>query len=501
MENKLKELKTKLQEIYDLEMMRSLLEWDQSTYMPPGGATARGRQMAILTRLRQERLGSPELGKLLDSLQSYGETLDPDSDDARLLVEARKEFERATKVPPDFAARFTEHTVQSYQTWTEARPNNDFESTLPMLEKTLELSREYSNYFPGYDHIADPLLELTDPGMKVDEVLSLFAELRSELVPLVESITAQEEIDDSCVRKHFSEKGQLDFGLQVITDYGYDFERGRQDKTHHPFMTKFSLGDVRITTRVSEDYLVDALFSTLHESGHAMYELGIKPEFEGTPLASGTSAGVHESQSRLWENLVGRSRGFWEHYYPKLQTTFRDQLKDVSLDEFYAAINKVSRSLIRVDADEVTYNLHVMIRFDLEAQLLEGTLELKDLPEAWHAHYESDLGVRAPDDRDGVLQDVHWYTYFIGGLFQGYTLGNIMSSSFYDAALKAHPEITGEIATGNFDTLHTWLRENIYQYGRKFTASELVKRTTGGALSIEPYMQYLKTKYGELYSL
>jgi carboxypeptidase Taq len=295
------------------------------------------------------------------------------------------------------------------------------------------------------------------------------------------------------------ESDQLAFGRNVIERFGYDFSRGRQDKTHHPFMTKFSLGDVRITTRVKEDDLSDALFSTLHEAGHAMYEQGIDTRFEGTPLAGGTSAGVHESQSRTWENLVGRSRPFWEFFYPKLKDAFAEQLQGVSLETLYRAINKVQRSLIRTDADEVTYNLHVMIRFDLELALLEGRLAVKELPEAWHARYEEDLGLRAPDDRDGVLQDVHWFGGTVGGMFQGYTLGNVMSAQFFEAALRAHPEIPNEIRQGRFETLHAWLRRNIYRHGSKFTASEIVERATGSPMTIEPYIRYLEAKYGELY--
>ncbi|MCH7663596.1 MAG: carboxypeptidase M32, partial [Chloroflexi bacterium] len=268
-----------------------------------------------------------------------------------------------------------------------------------------------------------------------------------------------------------------------------------------PFMTKFSLGDVRITTRTKVNDLSEALFSTLHEAGHAMYEQGINMSYEASPLADGTSSGVHESQSRLWENVVGRSRGFWKFYYPQLQQKFPEQLKGVSTEEFYRAINKVQRSLIRTDADEVTYNLHVMIRFDLELEMLEGKLAIRDLPDAWHARYESDLGLHAPDDIDGVLQDVHWYAGTIGGSFQGYTLGNIMGALFYDSALAAHPDILIDIENGQFDPLHAWLKENIYQHGAKFTADELINRITGAPLSIEPYIKYLHKKYGELYDL
>jgi carboxypeptidase Taq len=370
----------------------------------------------------------------------------------------------------------------------------------PMLEKTLELSRQFAQYFP-HVHIADPLIDQFDYGMKAEDVRTVFAQLREALVPLVQAITDQKPPDDSCLHLNYPEDDQLAFGLEVAQHFGYDLKRGRQDLTHHPFAIGLSPGDVRITTRTRPDDVGDALFSTLHEAGHALYEQGVDPALDGTPLNEGTSSGVHESQSRLWENIIGRSRGFWEHYYPQLQAVFRDQLGDVPLDTFYRAINRVQPSLIRVDADEVTYNLHVMIRFDLELEMLEGRLAVRDLPEAWRARYKSDLGIEPPDDRDGALQDVHWFMGTIGGCFQGYTLGNIMSLQFYEMALKAHPEIPAQVGEGRFETLHTWLRENIYRHGSKFTASELLERVTGGPLSIEPYMNYLRAKFGELYRL
>ncbi|MBZ0305925.1 MAG: carboxypeptidase M32 [Anaerolineae bacterium] len=501
MEAKLQELKARLSEVGDLNSATAILSWDQSTYMPPGGADARGRQMATLQRLSHEKFTDAAIGHLLDDLRSYEEGLPYESDDASLIRTTRRAYERLVQVPAALMATLAEHSAQSYQVWTEARPANDFARVQPYLEKTLDLSRQIAECFPGYDHNADPLIDFADFGMKAASVRQVFAELRAALVPLVQAITDQAAADNACLLQFYPEAQQLEFGLKVAQQYGYDLKRGRQDKTHHPFCTTFSIGDVRITTRVQEHDLGDALFSTLHESGHAMYEQGVDMAFENMPLAGGTSAGVHESQSRLWENIVGRSWGFWSHFYPQLQAMFPEQLKNVSLDTFYRAINRVQRSLIRVDADEVTYNLHVMIRFDLELALLEGTLAIRDLPEAWHARYQSDLGVTAPDDRDGVLQDVHWYGGVIGGVFQGYTLGNILSGQFYEAALKAHPSIPDEIAQGKFDTLHTWLKTNIYQHGSKFTAPELIERVTGGPLRIEPYIHYLRTKYGSLYNL
>ena len=500
-EQKLQELKTRLLEVGDLNNINALLGWDQSTYMPAGGAEARGRQSALMAQMAQEKFIDKEIGKLLDDLQSYEESLPYDSDDASLIRVTRREYERALKIPPEFIGELNEHGASAYQAWSEARPANDFAKVRPGLEKTLDLSRQLAEYFPGYEHIADPLIDFADFGMKASSVRELFADLRNNLVPIVRAITSQPPADNSALHKHYPEADQLAFGAQVVEQLGYDFNRGRIDKTHHPFMTKFSLGDVRITTRVKENDFGECLFSNMHEAGHAMYEQGIDMSYEGMPLGGGTSAGVHESQSRLWENIVGRSRGFWEYMYPSLQAKFPEQLKGVSLDTFYAAINKVEKSLIRTDADEVTYNLHVMLRFDFELQLLEGSLSVRDLPEAWHERFEHDFGIVPPNDSDGVLQDVHWYAGVIGGSFQGYTLGNILSAQFYNSALKAHPEIPNEIAHGKFSTLHGWLRENIYRHGSKFTAPEIVERASGSTLTIEPYINYLKTKYGALYTL
>lgn len=501
MEGKLQELKKRLMEINDLNSAAGLLYWDQATYMPPGGASARGRQMATLERLAHEQFTDPVIGNLLEELQSYEEGLSYDSNEASLIRVTRREYEKAVKVPPAFTEKLSAHSSTSYEVWTKARPANDFAAARPYLEKTLDLSRQLADFFPGYEHIADPLIDFEDYGMKASTLRVLFDKLRKQLVPMVETITAQPVADDSCVRQAFPEEQQLAFGLEIIKRLGYDFQRGRQDKTPHPFMTKFSLGDVRITTRVKENNLNEALFGSMHEAGHALYEQGICEEFEGTPLADGASAGVHESQSRLWENLVGRSRGFWQFFYPKLQDVFPDQLKSVPLETFHRAINKVERSLIRTAADEVTYNLHVMIRFGLELELLEGRLAVADLPEAWRECYRADLGVVPGDDRDGVMQDMHWFSSTIGGKFQGYTLGNIMGAQFFEAALRAHPEIPDEMKEGQFGTLLNWLKENIYQHGYKYTAAELSERVTGEALRIEPYVHYLKKKFGELYRL
>ncbi|MBW4439123.1 MAG: carboxypeptidase M32 [Pleurocapsa minor GSE-CHR-MK-17-07R] len=501
MESLLNELKNRLYEVADFEHAASVLSWDMATYMPQGGAPRRGRSISTMSRLRHERFTDKAIGHLLDQLEPLVAGLPYDDDNAALVRRTRKEYDKAVKVPSELVGRVSSHISGLYDAWTRARPANDFASLAPMLEKELDLYREVSDCFPGYKHVNDPHIDGEDAGFTVETIRAVFSKLRSELVPIVQAIAEKADpSDDAPIRQLFPISGQEAFGLRVSRDYGYDFQRGRQDLTHHPFATRFAHGDVRITTRYKEQYLGDGLFGTLHESGHAMYEQGIAAALDGTPLGHGTSNGVHESQSRTWENIVGRSLPFWEHYYPALQETFPDALKDVPLERFYLAINAVKPSLIRVDADEVTYNLHVMIRFDLEADLMDGTLSVRDLPEVWQTRYDSDLGVTAPDDRDGVLQDVHWYDGIIG-YFQGYTLGNIMSAQFYNAALAAHPYLPDHFRQGKFDTLHTWLKENIYQHGGKYTADELLARITGSSLDTAPWIQYIRTKYGALYGI
>lgn len=493
------ELKERWREIYDLTGIAALLHWDQATYMPPGGGAARARQSALIERLAHERRTDPAIGRLLDELAPWFESLPAESIEAAHYRRMRKVYDRATRVPAPFIAQFTEHTAKTYLLWTEARPANDFKRLQPYLEKTLDLSRQMAEFFPGYDHIADPLIDMADEGMTVAIIRPLFETLRQRLASWVAVIAERPQVDIGFLRRYYPKAQQLAFGERIAAAFGYDFTRGRQDETHHPFMTKFSHNDVRITTRVDEHDLANALFSTLHETGHALYEMGIDEAYDATVLDAGASLGVHESQSRLWENLFGRSRRFWQHYYPALRATFPEQLADIDLETFYHGINRVAPSLIRTEADEVTYNLHVIIRFDLELELLEGKLSVAELPEAWRSRYEENLGVCSPDDRDGVMQDVHWFSGPIGGSFQSYTLGNIMASQFYVAALKAHPQIEDEIGQGCYATLHDWLRKHIYCHGARYTADELLRRVTGQPLTLEPYLTYLSGKYSELY--
>ncbi len=500
MQEKLNRLSHLLKEVDDLEAASSILHWDQSTYMPAGGAVARGRQLATLSRLAHEKITDDEVGQLLEALEPWAVEQPYDDDDASLVRVTRRIYDKAVMVPPAFTAEFHSHCSQAYDAWTRARPEDDFAAVAPLLEKTVDLSRRLADYFPGYDHIADPLIDFSDYGMKAASVRTLFARLRQELVPLVEAICARPAADHTCLRQHFPKAGQRAFGQMLARAIGYDFERGRQDETHHPFMTRFAAGDVRITTRYKEEDLAEGLFSTIHEAGHALYELGVEPGFDGLPLGRGTSSGVHESQSRLWENMVGRSRGFWSFFYPRLQEAFPAQLAEVDLDRFYRAINRVERSLIRTDADEVTYNLHVMIRFDLELALLEGSLAVVDLPAAWNERYRQDLGVIPESDGDGVLQDVHWFAGVVGGAFQGYTLGNMLAAQLFEKACQERPDIPADIAAGRFDGLGQWLVEAVYRHGSKFTAPELIDRLVG-RLSTDAIVRYLREKFGALYEI
>lgn len=487
-------LNSLLAEIQDLKSVSNILVWDQSTYMPSNGAAMRGRQMATIGKLAHEKFVSNEIKILLESLEGYENSFSAESYETCLLKFVRKEYAKATKLSSQFVNQMLEHQSVCYDMWIKARAENNFKLIAPYLEKTLQLSKEYSKHFE-YEHIADPLISDGDEGFTAKQLKSIFTNLRLELVPLLNKVLEKGSANDSCLKKHYPIEKQEKFNHFLVEKLGFPFSRGRIDTTHHPFMITFAHGDVRITTRYKENYLAESIFSSIHETGHAFYELGVDQALDGTFLYGGTSSGVHESQSRLWENIVGRSLGFWSYYYPTLQKEFPENLNSVSLQEFYQAINKVSRSLIRTDADELTYNLHVMIRFDLELEMLEGNLSVQDLPHAWNTRYKKDLGVDVQTDANGCLQDVHWFSSLIGGQFQGYTLGNIMSAQFYDAAHNAIPTLENEIQNGKFDSLRHWLQKNLHQYGKKFTGLETLKKATGQDLNIKPYLTYLQKKF------
>ncbi len=498
MEEKYAQLKSILAEVYDLRAAAALLEWDQQTYMPPAGAEERGNQLATLNKIAHIKFTADEVGRLLDELQPWAEQLDPDSVEARLIKVTRREYEKKTKVPPDMVAEYAQITTLAHQAWQEARAESNFAKFQPHLEKVVDWRRRYAALFAPFEHVYDPLLDDFEPGMKTAEVRAIFEALRPQQVALIRAIVERPQVDDSFLHQPFDEQKQWEFGVEVATKFGYDWRRGRQDKSAHPFTTSFGLDDVRITTRFMPNYFSSAFFSTSHESGHALYEMGIDPALARTPLAEGASLAMHESQSRLWENLVGRSRTFWEHFYPRLQEYFPAQLGNVSLEAFYKGINKVQPSLIRVEADEATYNLHIMLRLELEIALMEGSLEVKDLPEAWNTRMQEYLGLTPPNDAMGVLQDVHWSNGYIG-YFATYALGNLISVQLWQRIQADIPELDEHIRRGDFAPLLSWLREKVHRHGRKFEAQELVQRITGSKINPEPYVRYLRTKYGEIY--
>ena len=499
MEKKLEHLRTILAEISDLRSTAALLDWDQQCYMPRGGSEGRGNQMALIENLVHERATSPELGKLLEDLKPYTAGLDPDSDDARLVKVTARRYAKEVQVPARHVVEFSKTTVAGQQAWVEARAKSDFSIFRPHLEKIISMRQEYASFFPNFEHPYDALLDDFEPNMKTADVKVIFDELRPRQVELIRAIAGKPQVDDSFLHQPFDEKKQWDFGVGVITKFGYDWNCGRQDKAPHPFTTSFGIGDVRITTRVSPDFINTMLFGTMHECGHALYGQGVAHELWRTGLEGGASLAVHESQSRMWENLVGRSFPFWEHFYPRLQELF-PQLGSVPLEKFYKGINKVQPSLIRVEADEATYNLHIMLRLELEIAMIEGKAGAKDLPDLWNSKMQDSLGVTPPNDAKGVLQDIHWSAGSIG-YFSTYALGNLISAQLWEKINLDVPDLQEQIRRGNFETLLAWLREKIHRHGAKFEPQELVQKVTGSKIDPAAYLRTLTKKYSEIYGL
>ena len=497
MQEKLNELKAILAEVSDLNRAASVLGWDQQTYMPRAGAEARGQQMGTLGKIAHEKFTDEKVGKLLEELK---DAFHPESDEFALIKVTRRQYEKSTRVPAAFVAEQAEVTAAAHEGWVEARQKSDYSIFEPHLAKVMDLTKRYIGFFPKADHPYDTLLDDYEPGMKTAEVQAIFAELRKKQVRLLQAIAEKKQVDDSFLHKKYPEAKQRAFGEKVITSFGFDWNRNRQDKAPHPFCTSFGINDVRITTRFNEKFLNPALFGTMHETGHAFYDGGINPSYERTPLADGASLGVHESQSRMWENLVGRSLAFWEHFYPDLQETFPSQLGNVKLRDFYKAINKVEPSLIRVEADEATYNMHIMLRLEIEIAMIEGAVALKDLPELWNTKMKEYLGVVPPDDAQGVLQDIHWS---FGGLgyFSTYALGNLISAQLWEKINAEITDLSTQIRAGKFDSLLGWLRANIHVHGRKYEPQELVKKVTGSKIDPAPYLRYLEAKFSDVYGL
>jgi carboxypeptidase Taq len=494
MDTALDDLKQRLAEISDLSRAAGVLGWDQRVTMPPLGTEARAESLATLGRIIHESFVSDDVGRLLDQLRPHEESLPYDSDDASLIRVARRDWEKARRVPTELEVEMTRAAASGHHAWVEARRNSDFPSFLPYLRENVELKRRYAECFEWDDSPYTPLLDDYEPGMTTTEVREVFAVLRPALTELV---AAAPKVDASFLHRDFAVDQQQAFAERIVSTLGFDEGSWRIDPTAHPFCTSFSNRDVRLTTRYFPDNL-ESVWSSMHEAGHGLYAHGISSSLMRTPLAGAPSLGVNESQSRTWENLVGRSRPFWTHWYGPLQETFPEALGSVELDSFLRAINRAEPGLIRVDADETTYSLHIILRFELEQELVAGTVALEDLPEIWNARMKEFLGVDVPNDGQGVLQDVHWSGGGIG-YFPTYALGNVISLQIWAKVREALPDLDDQLATGDVSALSEWLRDNLYSLGRKLTPRETLERLTGsGDLDPQPYLRYLSEKMAAL---
>ena len=491
-------LRQKLAEITDLGVAARVLEWDQLVMMPPGGAPTRAETLATLQRLAHELFTRDEIGELLDAARPLEAELDPESEDACLLAVTRRDWEKARRVPTELTADMTRLASEGMEAWAKARADDDYESFRPWLDRTLELKHRYVDCFAPSDDPYDPLLDDFEPGMKTDEVRRVFDRLKPALRDLVAAAADAEPEPEEFVHGPYGEAAQHEVSLAVARAFGADDRHFRLDATVHPFCSSFATQDVRLTTRYSVDDLHgNSLFSTMHEVGHGLYEHGGDPALDRTPLATGCSSALHESQSRLWENVIGRSLPFWRWFYPSFRDAFAGTLSGVSLERFHRAINRTSPSLIRVDADETTYGLHIILRFELEQELMFGGLATSDLPEAWSAKLEDLLGVRPPNDRLGCLQDVHW-SGGLFGYFPTYQLGNVLSVQIWERLVTDLPDAYEQVERGSFEAIYEWLREHLYRHGRKFTPTETIERVAGGPIDPEPYLRYLADKNASL---
>jgi carboxypeptidase Taq len=490
-------LRDRLAEREDLRHAAQLLVWDQQTMMPVAGAQARAEALAALERLSHELFIAPQTGELLERAGEELQGDDPDSDDARLVKVVAQRWDKARRVPTKLAEEIAHAAAIGHQVWVKARRDSDFASFEPYLQRNLTLAREYVACFDDYDCAYDVLLDDYEPEMKTAEVSRLFTELRAQLVPLIAEL-APLEVDGTPVNGMFPLSSQRDLVAEVVTLMGFDRSGWRLDDTVHPFAVRIGDGDVRITTRWSESYLPMSLYSAMHECGHGLYEAGISPSLRRTPLAHASSLGIHESQSRMWENMVGRGRPFCGVLAPLIAERFNAGKLDAGA--LFRAVNIVRPSLIRVEADEATYALHVVLRFELEQDLIEGRLSTAELPHEWNARVDQYLGLDVPDDANGVLQDVHWSGGMIG-YFPTYALGNLIAAQLWQRAAADLGELDEQLARGELAPLREWLREHVHRFGAKFTASELLERTVGSPIMVAPFMDYLRAKLSDAYGV
>ncbi len=493
MPSSLETLKSRLADVNALQMAGNVLDWDQQTYMPHGGSEARARHTETLSRMAHEIFTADATREALEGAKGEAE-----GDDALMLPVAERDLALATKLPTELVARKAGLASLAHEAWVTARAADDFAAFAPTLEKMFDIAREEAGHLGYTESMYDALLDQYEQGATAAEARAMFDALKGPQVALVKRIAARPETDDSVLTGDWDEAKQREFSLKLVAAIGYDLSRGRLDKAPHPFCTNFSIGDVRLTTRY-KPYLPSAIFGSLHEAGHGVYEQGSPMAWDGTPLAGGVSLGLHESQSRTWENIVGRSRPFWARFLPDLQAAF-PALGGVKLDDFYRKINKVRPTLIRVEADELTYNLHVLVRFEIEQAILDGELKVADLPDAWNAKYEEYLGITPDSDANGCLQDVHWSMGSIG-YFPTYTMGNVLSYAIWNKLRESVGDTDALIEGGHFEPILGWLQENLYRHGRSIPPKELVARITGEPMNPQLYLDGLSAKYRAIYEL
>jgi carboxypeptidase Taq len=491
----------KLHTISDVEKSIAVLDWDRETYMPIAGNAGRTAQVSTLSSIAHELFTSNELGDLLGAAEQEQAGADYDSTQASMLRNVRRSYDEKRRFSSEFVKRSSSITGAAGAAWAKSRQDNDFLSFQPHLEAAVALGQESAEIYGYTDEKYDALLDQHERGMKTADVRRIFAALKSETVPIVKAIGEKlDAVDNRMLKQDFPVEAQRTMCHYAAESVGYDFKRGHLGEVHHPFSTSFGRNDVRITTRFAPEFAVSSIFAVLHESGHAMYEQGIAEDLDRTPLGHGTSSGIHESQSRLIENQVGRSLGYWQVHFPELVRHFPKQLTGVTAEQFYRAINKVEPSFIRVEADELTYNMHIMVRFELEQQLISGELRAADLPQAWRAKMQELLGVTPKTDAEGVLQDVHW-SLAAFGYFPTYTLGNLYSAQFVAAAKSQDSLIEADLAKGDSTRLLAWLHHNVHRHGSKYDPAQLCERATGSTLTAQPFVDYVREKYGALYAL
>jgi carboxypeptidase Taq len=494
-------LRERMAALADLRNAAKLLEWDQQTMMPPCGAAARAETVATVQRISHETFVSAQTGRLIDAAAAHLDGLPPESDEASLVRVTRRDWEKARRVPSELAGEMARASSVGHQAWIQARENSDFASFVPYLEHNFELVRRYIECFDGFECPYDAVLDDFEPGGRTTEVARLFEELKGELRPLIATVSEHaDRVNDSCLHGQFPVDRQRELVRWLVEQMGFDPASWRIDDAVHPFATGFGNQDVRITTRWDETYFPTAMYGAMHECGHGLYEEGVSPSLQRSPLGHADSLGMHESQSRLWENVVGRSRPFCGVLAPRIAQLFGGSVAALDGDTLYRAVNRVSPSLIRVEADEVTYGLHIVVRFELEQELIEGRLAVDDLPEAWNARYKEYLGVHVPDDARGVLQDVHWAAGLIG-YFPTYALGNLIAGQLLQRARADLPDLDEQLAAGQLHGLREWLRDHVHRHGAKFVTTELLQRVVGGPIQVAPFAEYLKGKLSQVYGL